>query len=63
MHHNVAPEMKELCKAVGQFIDKEVLPMEAEHHDLITTGEVNEEFFELCREVMQKSVKAGFFAL
>jgi acyl-CoA dehydrogenase len=63
MHHNVTPELKELCKAVGQFIDKEVLPMEEEHHELIASGEVNEEFFELCREVMQKSVKAGFFAL
>ena len=63
MHHNVTPEIKQLCDAVGQFIDKEVLPMEEEHHDLILSGEVNEEFFELCREVMQKSVKAGFFAL
>jgi alkylation response protein AidB-like acyl-CoA dehydrogenase len=63
MHHNVTPEIKQLCDAVGEFIDKEVLPMEEEHHDLIASGEVNQEFFDLCRVVMDKSVKAGFFAL
>src|SRR5215467_2377102 len=63
MHHNVTPEIKQLCDAVGEFIDKEVLPMEEEHHDLILSGEVNQEFFDLCRVVMDKSVKAGFFAL
>ena len=63
MHHNVTPEIKQLCEAVGEFIDKEVLPMEEEHHDLILSGEVNQEFFDLCRVVMDKSVKAGFFAL
>ena len=63
MHHNVKPEIKQLCDAVGEFIDKEVLPMEEEHHDLILSGEVNQEFFDLCRVVMDKSVKAGFFAL
>jgi len=63
MHHNVAPEIKELCAGIRQFIEREVLPMEGEHRELIEAGEVNQEFFDLCIEVMQKSVKAGFFAL
>jgi alkylation response protein AidB-like acyl-CoA dehydrogenase len=63
MHHNVAPEIKELCAGIRQFIEREVLPMEGEHRELIDAGEVNQEFFDLCVEVMQKSVKAGYFAL
>src|ERR1044072_4920482 len=63
MHHNIAPEIKQLCTAVGEFFDKEVLPMLEEHRDLIASGEVNLAVFDLCRIVMDKSVKAGFFAL
>ena len=63
MHHNVAPEIKELCAGIRQFIEREVLPMEDEHRELIEAGEVNQEFFDLCADVMQRSVKAGYFAL
>jgi len=63
MHHNIAPEIAELCKAVARFIEREVVPLEEENRELIMSGEVNEDFFELCREVMKRSVKAGFFAM
>jgi len=63
MHHNVAPEIKELCAGIRQFIEREVLPMEGEHRELIEAGEVNQEFFDLCIDVMRRSVKAGYFAL
>ncbi|TML81291.1 MAG: acyl-CoA dehydrogenase [Actinobacteria bacterium] len=63
MHHNVAPEIKELCAGIRQFIEREVLPMEDEHRELIEAGEVNQEFFDLCADVMRRSVKAGYFAL
>jgi alkylation response protein AidB-like acyl-CoA dehydrogenase len=63
MHHDVAPEIKELCQAIRRFIDTEVAPIEEEHRTLIDSGEINEEFFEICREVMQRSIKAGFFAM
>ena len=63
MHHNVASEIKELCAGIRLFIEREVLPMEDEHRELIEAGEVNQEFFDLCADVMQRSVKAGYFAL
>ena len=45
------------------LIEREVLPMEDEHRELIEAGEVNQEFFDLCADVMRRSVKAGYFAL
>ena len=63
MHHNVAPEITELIAAVHRFIEREVLPLEEEHRDLLKSGEVNQEFFEVCRDVMHRSIKAGFFAM
>ena len=63
MHHNVAPEIKELCQAVKRFIDSEVAPLEEENKALIDSGEINQEFFDICRDVMLRSVKAGFFAM
>ena len=63
MHHDVPDEVKELVRAIGSFIEREVRPLEEEHHDLLKSGEVNQEFFEVCRDVMQRSIKAGFFAM
>ncbi len=63
MHHNVAPEIGELCAAIKRFIDTEVIPIEEEHRALIDSGEINEEFFEICKEIAQRSIKAGFFAM
>jgi alkylation response protein AidB-like acyl-CoA dehydrogenase len=63
MHHNVAPEVLKLRDAVGEFIAKVVVPIEEANHDLIAEGEVTEPFFDLCRQVMYKSIEAGFFAM
>jgi acyl-CoA dehydrogenase len=63
MHHNVASEVRELCDAVQRFIDAEVLPLEAENKQLIDSGEINQEFFDICKEVMNRSIKAGFFGM
>jgi alkylation response protein AidB-like acyl-CoA dehydrogenase len=63
MHHNISPEIRELLDAVRKFIEREVLPLDSEHHDLLTAGVVNQEYFELCRQIMLKSIKAGFFAM
>ncbi|HEX9774143.1 MAG TPA: acyl-CoA dehydrogenase family protein [Actinomycetota bacterium] len=63
MHHNVPEEIRELRAAIKRFIDTEIVPIERENHDLVASGEVNQEFFDLCVEVMRRSVKAGFFAM
>jgi len=63
MNHSVAPEIRELIAAVRKFLEREVLPLDEANHDLVALGEMNNEFFELCRQVMRKSVDAGFFAM
>jgi len=63
MNHSVAPEIRELIAAVRKFLEREVLPLDEANHDLVASGEMNNEFFELCRQVMRKSVDAGFFAM
>ena len=63
MHHNVTEEILQLQKAVREFIHKEVIPLEEDNRVLIAAGEVDAEFFELCREVMRRSITAGFFAM
>jgi acyl-CoA dehydrogenase len=63
MHHNVASEIADLCAAVQAFIDREIVPLEEANRALITEGEVNQEFFDLCREVMRRSIDAGFFSM
>lgn len=63
MHHDVRPEIAELCKAVQAFIDREVIPLEDANRELVHAGEVNNEFFELCRTIMMRSIDAGFYAM
>lgn len=63
MNHDVRAEIRELVAGVRRFIERDVVPLEQENHALVATGEVNAEFFELCREVMRRSAKAGYFAM
>jgi alkylation response protein AidB-like acyl-CoA dehydrogenase len=63
MHHNVGHGINELRNAIREFIAKDVVPLEEANHELIAEGEVTEEFFDLCREVMRRSIRAGFFAM
>ena len=59
----IPPEIASLIASVRAFIERDVRPLEDANHVLVASGEVNGEFFELCREVMRRSVKAGFFAM
>src|SRR5438874_7072196 len=63
MHHNVSDEIKELLKGLRSFIDREVLSLADEHADVIKSERVTPEYFELCRQVMRRSVEAGYFAM
>lgn len=63
MHHDVTAEVRELCAAVKRFIETEINPLEEANRALIDSGEINQEFFEICRDVMHRSIKAGFFAM
>ncbi|MGH2830594.1 MAG: acyl-CoA dehydrogenase family protein [Actinomycetota bacterium] len=63
MHHNISDDLNLLKEGIREFLRKEVEPLEAEHHDLIDTGEVNAAFFELCRQIQRRSVAAGFHAM
>jgi acyl-CoA dehydrogenase len=63
MHHNISEELRSLIQAINEFIRKEVLPIEAANHDLVATGEMTPEFYDLCRIVQRKSVAAGFHAM
>jgi acyl-CoA dehydrogenase len=63
MHHNLSPEIRELIAGIQQFMKREVDPLEADHHDLVASGEMTPEFFELCRQVQRASVAAGFHAM
>jgi acyl-CoA dehydrogenase len=63
MNHNVMEHVPQLLESIDRFFDREVVPLEEENGDLVRSGEVNQQFFELCRRVMKKSVDAGFFAM
>src|SRR5256886_4230444 len=63
MHHNVSDEIKELLEGLGSFVSREVMTVAAEHADLVAAERVTAEYYELCREVMRKSVEAGYFAM
>jgi len=63
VHHDIAPEIRELVSSVRAFLEREVLPLDAANHELLASGEVTDETFELCRDVMKRSIKAGFFAM
>ena len=63
MHHNVKPEVRELVDSIRTFVEREVVPVEEKHHDLIADGEMTAEFFDLCRQVQRKAVDAGFHGM
>jgi len=63
MHHDTDATINELVAGVRRFIEREVVPLEEKNHDLLAAGEVNQEFFDICREVMHRSIKAGYFAM
>jgi alkylation response protein AidB-like acyl-CoA dehydrogenase len=63
MHHNVSDEIKELLAGLRSFVEREVMPVAEQHADLIRSERVTPEYFELCREVMRRSVEAGYFAM
>src|SRR5438874_13379648 len=63
MHHNVSDEIKELLKGLRSFIDREVLSLADKHADVIRSERVTPEYFELCRQIMRRSVEAGYFAM
>ncbi|MFA5890470.1 MAG: acyl-CoA dehydrogenase family protein [Actinomycetota bacterium] len=63
MHHNIQPEIRELVAAIKMFIEREVHPLEEKHRDLLARGEVDQEVFDICKDVMFKSIEAGFFAM
>jgi alkylation response protein AidB-like acyl-CoA dehydrogenase len=63
MHHDVAPEIKELLASIRAFIEREVMPLEQANRDLVAGGEMTPEFFDVCRQVQRRSVEAGFHAM
>jgi alkylation response protein AidB-like acyl-CoA dehydrogenase len=63
MHHNVAPEIKELLEGVRSFIQREVLPLAEANADVVAAEVFGPEYFELCRQVQRKSVEAGYHGM
>ena len=63
MHHNIAPEVRQLLEGIRSFIAREVTPLAEEHSDVIAAERLTPEYFELCRQVQRKSVEAGYHAM
>lgn len=63
MHHTVRSEIGELLASIRAFVEREVLPLEEQHRDVVSGESITPEFFELCRRVQRRSVEAGFHAL
>jgi acyl-CoA dehydrogenase len=63
MHHDVPKEINELLSGVRSFIDREVLSLSERHADVIKSERITLEYFELCRQVMRRSIDAGYFAM
>jgi alkylation response protein AidB-like acyl-CoA dehydrogenase len=56
-------ELGDLLAAIRAFVEREVLPLEHEHREVLATDAVTDEFFSLCRRVQERSVAAGFHAM
>lgn len=63
MDFAVPDEIQELCRAIGTFIDREVRPLEEKHREELLEHGVTAHLVGVAREIMQKSVEAGFYAL
>lgn len=63
MDFEVPEEIQELCRAIGTFIDREVRPVEEKHHDELESRGVTPHLVGVARDIMGKSVDAGFYAL
>jgi alkylation response protein AidB-like acyl-CoA dehydrogenase len=63
MHHDVAPEIRDLLDGLRSFIEREINPVAEQHADVVGDERFTPEYFELCREVQRKSVEAGYFAM
>ncbi len=63
MDFSIPDEIRELQKAILSFIDREIRPLEEKHHDTITNEGITAELYGVCRDIMARSVRAGFYAL
>jgi alkylation response protein AidB-like acyl-CoA dehydrogenase len=63
MHHDVKPEVAELVRSVRSFVEREIKPLAEQNAALLAAEEITQEVFDLCRQVMRKSLAAGFFAM
>jgi len=63
MHHDIAPEIKDLLDGIRAFVAREVTPLSERNAALLAAEEITQEVFDLAREVQRKSMAAGFYAM
>lgn len=63
MDFTVPEEVVDVCDAIKAFIDREVRPLEEEHRGELVAEGITPHLYEVAKDVMAKSVAAGFYGL